>query len=142
MEWPEASSRGCPIIPSRPDAQPRADDDRPRRRTHARARGRVDPAARAADRRPRPTAARHAVPEPALDGGDPARRDRAVRGRGGTRQRAAGGPARNQDAGVLLGHDPRRDRDRLNSSHEWISYAVFCLKKKKKKKRKIKQTAQ
>src|SRR5438105_6209340 len=22
---------------------------------------------------------------------------------------------------------------RLNSSHEWISYAVFCLKKKKKK---------
>src|SRR5438105_10502927 len=31
----------------------------------------------------------------------------------------------------------RRDRDRkstrLNSSHEWISYAVFCLKKKKKK---------
>src|SRR5438105_9227260 len=29
-----------------------------------------------------------------------------------------------------------RDRKstRLNSSHEWISYAVFCLKKKKKKK--------
>src|SRR5207247_8842504 len=29
----------------------------------------------------------------------------------------------------------RRDRKstRLNSSHEWISYAVFCLKKKKKK---------
>src|SRR5438105_5850605 len=29
---------------------------------------------------------------------------------------------------------PRRDRKstRLNSSHEWISYAVFCLKKKKK----------
>src|SRR6266536_4557960 len=27
----------------------------------------------------------------------------------------------------------RRDRKstRLNSSHEWISYAVFCLKKKK-----------
>src|SRR5207247_9870317 len=34
---------------------------------------------------------------------------------------------------------PRRDRKstRLNSSHEWISYAVFCLKKKKKKKIKI-----
>src|SRR5438105_12463608 len=36
-----------------------------------------------------------------------------------------------------------RDRKstRLNSSHEWISYAVFCLKKKKKKnieKKKIK----
>src|SRR5438105_15498846 len=28
----------------------------------------------------------------------------------------------------------RQDRKstRLNSSHEWISYAVFCLKKKKK----------
>src|SRR5438105_12176171 len=33
-----------------------------------------------------------------------------------------------------------RDRKstRLNSSHEWISYAVFCLKKKKKKKKKKK----
>src|SRR5438105_11054871 len=31
----------------------------------------------------------------------------------------------------------QRDRKstRLNSSHEWISYAVFCLKKKKKKKK-------
>src|SRR5438105_7152529 len=30
-----------------------------------------------------------------------------------------------------------RDRKstRLNSSHEWISYAVFCLKKKKQKKK-------
>src|SRR5438105_10493078 len=30
--------------------------------------------------------------------------------------------------------EPVRDRKstRLNSSHEWISYAVFCLKKKKK----------
>src|SRR5207247_7550627 len=30
---------------------------------------------------------------------------------------------------------PERDRKstRLNSSHEWISYAVFCLKKKNKK---------
>src|SRR5207247_2914816 len=30
----------------------------------------------------------------------------------------------------------RRDRKstRLSSSHEWISYAVFCLKKKKKEK--------
>src|SRR5438105_9439931 len=36
--------------------------------------------------------------------------------------------------------DTRRDRKstRLNSSHEWISYAVFCLKKKKKKKEKKK----
>src|SRR5438105_15836457 len=32
----------------------------------------------------------------------------------------------------------RRDRKstRLNSSHEWISYAVFCLKKKKNKENK------
>src|SRR5207247_8454247 len=27
-----------------------------------------------------------------------------------------------------------RKSTRLNSSHEWISYAVFCLKKKKKPK--------
>src|SRR5207247_5098129 len=34
-----------------------------------------------------------------------------------------------------------RDRKstRLNSSHEWISYAVFCLKKKKKKNKKKKR---
>src|SRR5207247_8239813 len=34
--------------------------------------------------------------------------------------------------------DLRRDRKstRLNSSHEWISYAVFCLKKKKNTKQK------
>src|SRR5438105_8530534 len=29
-----------------------------------------------------------------------------------------------------------RKSTRLNSSHEWISYAVFCLKKKKKNKNK------
>src|SRR5438105_11907696 len=34
----------------------------------------------------------------------------------------------------LRSQQPVRDRKstRLNSSHEWISYAVFCLKKKKK----------
>src|SRR2546422_6517782 len=34
-----------------------------------------------------------------------------------------------------------RDRKstRLNSSHGYISYAVFCLKKKKKKKRKLRR---
>src|SRR5438105_9953894 len=34
-----------------------------------------------------------------------------------------------------LAHDRHvldRKSTRLNSSHEWISYAVFCLKKKKK----------
>src|SRR5438105_10699547 len=34
----------------------------------------------------------------------------------------------------LDGHLDRKST-RLNSSHEWISYAVFCLKKKKKKRR-------
>src|SRR5438105_5600574 len=29
--------------------------------------------------------------------------------------------------------EPDRKSTRLNSSHEWISYAVFCLKKKKNK---------
>src|SRR5438105_6064508 len=32
-----------------------------------------------------------------------------------------------------------RKSTRLNSSHEWISYAVFCLKKKKKKNKKTKR---
>src|SRR5438105_4299626 len=37
-----------------------------------------------------------------------------------------------QRTGVFVS-ETRRDRKstRLNSSHEWISYAVFCLKKKK-----------
>src|SRR5438105_11748643 len=30
---------------------------------------------------------------------------------------------------------PDRKSTRLNSSHEWISYAVFCLKKKKKRRK-------
>src|SRR5258708_8540199 len=36
-------------------------------------------------------------------------------------------------AGVCRGGEPSRDRKstRLNSSHQIISYAVFCLKKKK-----------
>src|SRR5438105_12889145 len=32
---------------------------------------------------------------------------------------------------AVVGKD--RKSTRLNSSHEWISYAVFCLKKKRKK---------
>src|SRR5687768_17642384 len=45
------------------------------------------------------------------------------------------------DAGQWLGwqlsHCPASDRKstRLNSSHGYISYAVFCLKKKKKKRK-------
>src|SRR5207247_10227843 len=59
------------------------------------------------------------------------------------RDRAQDGPhavARGQPEGDprehLGEHDLELVRDRkstrLNSSHEWISYAVFCLKKKKK----------
>src|SRR2546422_8513002 len=47
-----------------------------------------------------------------------------------------GAPHRDEDA-RRIGHplaDPVRDRKstRLNSSHGYISYAVFCLKKKKR----------
>src|SRR6266536_3714350 len=34
--------------------------------------------------------------------------------------------------GQFAGDQADRKSTRLNSSHEWISYAVFCLKKKKK----------
>src|SRR5438105_9263683 len=37
------------------------------------------------------------------------------------------------DAHRLIEEFIDRKSTRLNSSHEWISYAVFCLKKKKKK---------
>src|SRR5438105_7421159 len=33
--------------------------------------------------------------------------------------------------GITLSQNQDRKSTRLNSSHEWISYAVFCLKKKK-----------
>src|SRR5438105_11854629 len=44
--------------------------------------------------------------------------------------------SRCRSAPDLLRRLPNKDRKstRLNSSHEWISYAVFCLKKKKKEK--------
>src|SRR5438105_7257335 len=45
------------------------------------------------------------------------------------------GLARTDDADAGAGQEDRKST-RLNSSHEWISYAVFCLKKKKKKKNK------
>src|SRR2546422_6908520 len=34
---------------------------------------------------------------------------------------------------AVMSNDPDRKSTRLNSSHGYISYAVFCLKKKKKK---------
>src|SRR5207247_9425239 len=70
--------------------------------------------------------------------------DRAKVTRAFSTQRVSGGPrcsgARRDPSGREregAAERPRlchRDRDRkstrLNSSHEWISYAVFCLKKK------------
>src|SRR5207247_5801196 len=40
---------------------------------------------------------------------------------------------------VMLHDNTDRKSTRLNSSHEWISYAVFCLKKKKKNNNKIQE---
>src|SRR5947208_6560954 len=61
----------------------------------------------------------------------PTRRSSDLAARGGARRRAAAAAAerRQQPAGRLW-----RDRKstRLNSSHQIISYAVFCLKKKQK----------
>src|SRR5687768_17955944 len=49
----------------------------------------------------------------------------------------AGGGAGGDDLGRPVHAESRRDRKstRLNSSHGYISYAVFCLKKKKNKKK-------
>src|SRR2546422_11538529 len=52
------------------------------------------------------------------------------------RGREEGGTDSRVGAGEGRGRRRRRDRKstRLNSSHGYISYAVFCLKKKKKRK--------
>src|SRR5207247_279303 len=42
----------------------------------------------------------------------------------------ANAPMENQSKPVSDGSVSDRKSTRLNSSHEWISYAVFCLKKK------------
>src|SRR5206468_10804539 len=51
-------------------------------------------------------------------------------------ERPAGDPGADTHQGPAGGAD--RKSTRLNSSHDQISYAVFCLKKKKKKKHKNK----
>src|SRR5207247_8803486 len=62
----------------------------------------------------------------------------SVHGAGGTplaHRRHGAHSCRHPDCRVHVRGDRRcRDRKstRLNSSHEWISYAVFCLKKKTK----------
>src|SRR5687768_18186513 len=71
------------------------------------------------------------------------------RSRGGRHEEAGARRARLRHDGLgrLRGLRPRarggrrgdRKSTRLNSSHGYISYAVFCLKKKKKKKNKHKR---
>src|SRR5438105_11130503 len=51
-------------------------------------------------------------------------------------RRAPRHPARSTGSGAGARGREDRKSTRLNSSHEWISYAVFCLKKKKKKENK------
>src|SRR2546428_10129091 len=46
-------------------------------------------------------------------------------------------PAAGPRGSACTGHTRDRKSTRLNSSHDQISYAVFCLKKKKKTKTKI-----
>src|SRR5205809_4687930 len=55
-----------------------------------------------------------------------------------------GGPAAEALAGRVEHEPGRRDRKstRLNSSHGYISYAVFCLKKKKNRKENVKNIHQ
>src|SRR2546429_2384436 len=61
-------------------------------------------------------------PEPDGRGGKNPKRDRAPL--------APGGKMRKRGLGAS-GHHQDRKSTRLNSSHGYISYAVFCLKKKK-----------
>src|SRR5207247_11147665 len=59
----------------------------------------------------------------------------ALRLEGGERGKQPGTDAAVRE--LVQGREQAQDRKstRLNSSHEWISYAVFCLKKKKRKKK-------
>src|SRR5207247_7377091 len=54
----------------------------------------------------------------------------------GSRLVASKGSGLNTERIDRLASEDRKST-RLNSSHEWISYAVFCLKKKKKTERHI-----
>src|SRR5207247_9762913 len=82
--------------------------------------------------------------QPRASAGPPSGKKRPAPGRSrgfgpGSRRAggARGGPERARSAvpSDPIARGPKwedRKSTRLNSSHEWISYAVFCLKKKKK----------
>src|SRR6266550_8000190 len=61
--------------------------------------------------------------------------------RSGSPSRSTSGPRPTsaRPAGSRSTPEPDRKSTRLNSSHGYISYAVFCLKKKKKKKKEEKK---
>src|SRR2546422_8469934 len=63
---------------------------------------------------------------------------------GGERREQGDEEQRDENASTNSTRGARRCRDRkstrLNSSHGYISYAVFCLKKKKKQRIKIQDT--
>src|SRR2546422_5040013 len=63
---------------------------------------------------------------------------------GGVRLRPAGapgdGPADDERRDLRGRARGDRKSTRLNSSHGYISYAVFCLKKKKKQNKKVKES--
>src|SRR5205809_1208123 len=73
------------------------------------------------------------APDAALEEGDP----KLVAAALGDAARARGMTALARQTGLSRESLYRADRKstRLNSSHGYISYAVFCLKKKKKKKK-------
>src|SRR5438552_11547147 len=62
--------------------------------------------------------------------------DARIRVRGHARREVSAG-ARLQRGESSHRHPPDRKSTRLNSSHQIISYAVFCLKKKKKAKQRV-----
>src|SRR2546422_1508086 len=74
--------------------------------------------------RSRPGRGGRAGPRRTLPGGFPHRADH--------RRGAAGGGGRRRAAAAKIDALLDRKSTRLNSSHGYISYAVFCLKKKKK----------
>src|SRR5207247_10075575 len=70
----------------------------------------------------------HANANGAGNGGDKSNNGGGNGGASGSGKAGGSGNAGGAGSGNAGGKD--RKSTRLNSSHEWISYAVFCLKKK------------